>query len=140
MHVSCSIVKEFLWMLHIRSCILPIGCCLSSYFLIDMAPQRNQDEEQGRIDKELANIRKKFRVGTGLNSYSRKKYVWKLVYIFMLGYDVDFGHNEILLLLSSPKYSEKNVGYIAAGMLIHHGDEAMPTVVNTVKNDLVGRR
>ncbi len=105
-----------------------------------MAHQRTQDEEQARIDKELANIRKKFQIGTGLNSYSRKKYVWKLVYIFMLGYDVDFGHTVILSLLSSPKYSEKNVGYIATGMLIHHGDDVMPTVVNTIKNDLMGRR
>lgn len=33
----------------------------------------------------------------------RKKYVWKLVYIFMLGYEVDFGHMEIIALISSGK-------------------------------------
>ena len=26
-----------------------------------------------------------------MNQYDRKKYVWKLVYVNMLGYDVDFG-------------------------------------------------
>ncbi len=53
---------------------------------------------------------------------------------------MDFGHMEIISLLSSPKFSEKNVGYIAASMLIHHGDDLMSTVINTVKNDLrVGR-
>ncbi len=92
------------------------------------------------MDKELGNIRQHFQVGTGLNSYRKKKYVWKLVYIYMLGYDVDFGHMEIASLLSSPKYSEKSVGYIAASVLIRPGDDLMSTVIITVKNDLrVGR-
>ncbi len=47
---------------------------------------------------------------------------------------------EIISLLSSPMYSEKNVGYIAASMLIHHGDDMMSNVINTVKDDLMGRR
>ena len=52
------------------------------------------------MDKELANIRKQFTPKGGkmsedgsnpaLSSYQRKKYVWKLVYIHVLGYDVDF--------------------------------------------------
>jgi len=28
----------------------------------------------------------------------------------MLGYDVDFGHTEIITLISSSKYQEKSVG------------------------------
>jgi len=40
--------------------------------------------------------------------------VWKLVYIHMLGYDVDFGHMEIISLLTSTKYTEKLVGYVTA--------------------------
>jgi hypothetical protein len=42
------------------------------------------------------------------------RYVWKLVYIHMLGYDVDFGHMEIISLLTSTKYTEKLVGYVTA--------------------------
>lgn len=26
--------------------------------------------------------------------YDKKKYVWKLLYIYMLGYDVEFGHKQ----------------------------------------------
>lgn len=45
----------------------------------------------------------------GLSPYEKKKYVWKMLYIFMLGYDVDFGHMEAVSLISAPKYPEKQV-------------------------------
>ena len=35
--------------------------------------------------------------------YHKKKYVWKLVYIFVLGYDVDCGHMEAISLMMSAK-------------------------------------
>ncbi len=45
----------------------------------------------------------------GLSPYEKKKYVWKMLYIYMLGYDVDFGHMETVSLISAPKYPEKQV-------------------------------
>jgi AP-2 complex subunit alpha len=45
----------------------------------------------------------------GLSPYEKKKYVWKMLYIYMLGYDVDFGHTETVSLISAPKYPEKQV-------------------------------
>lgn len=35
--------------------------------------------------------------------------MWKMLYIHMLGYDVDFGHMEAVSLISAPKYPEKQV-------------------------------
>ncbi|CAM9880160.1 unnamed protein product, partial [Phaeothamnion confervicola] len=67
----------------------------------------------------------------------QKRYVWKLVYTFMLGYEVDFGHMEMISLLSSQKYTEKTVGYIAVSLLLRSGDEMMTLVVNSMRNDLV---
>jgi len=73
------------------------------------------------VDKELGKIRKKFASGNVLSGklltslmvayaaaielrvtsdpvhaaeYDKKKYVWKLLYIYMLGYDVEFGHKQ----------------------------------------------
>ena len=31
------------------------------------------------------------------------RYVWKLVYMFMLGYEIDFGHMEMISLISSTR-------------------------------------
>ncbi|KAJ0982026.1 hypothetical protein J5N97_010281 [Dioscorea zingiberensis] len=35
-----------------------------------------------------------------------------MLYIYMLGYDADFGHMEVVSLISAPKYPEKQVGNI----------------------------
>jgi AP-2 complex subunit alpha len=71
-----------------------------------------------------------------LSSYQRKKYVWKLVYIHVLGYDVDFGHAEVMVLVRSPKYSEKHVGYTALSLLLRGDDPMMGSVRNTIVKDL----
>lgn len=62
-----------------------------------------------RMNKELANIRSKFKGDKTLDGYQKKKYVCKLLFIFLLGHDIDFGHMEAVNLLSSNKYSEKQI-------------------------------
>jgi len=47
----------------------------------------------------MAKIRQKFLKG-GLTVYDRKKYVWKLIYTHILGYDVNFGHDVAVSLIN----------------------------------------
>ena len=47
----------------------------------------------------IGNIRQKFSNVANLSSYQKKKYVWKMCYIHMLGYEVDFGHLEFISLM-----------------------------------------
>ncbi len=56
------------------------------------------------MELELAKIRERFTTEKGLNAYQRKKYVWKLLYIHILGYEVDFGYQEAAALINSNKY------------------------------------
>ena len=35
--------------------------------------------------------------------YDKKKYVWKLLYIYMLGYEVEFGHKQAADLIPASK-------------------------------------
>lgn len=107
-------------------------------FIADIRNAPNLDEERIRIDKELANIRAKFVSSSNLNSYQKKKYVWKICYIYMLGYEIDFGIMEVISLLSSTNFSEKSVGYMGVSLLIKPGDEMMTLVVNSMRNDLIG--
>ena len=44
-----------------------------------------------------------------LDGYQKKKYVCKLLFIFLLGHDIDFGQIEAVNLLSSNKYTEKQI-------------------------------
>lgn len=57
-----------------------------------------------------------------LDGYSKKKYVCKLLFIFLLGHDIDFGHMEAVNLLSSNKYTEKqivsNVSYLHSKIIV----------------------
>ena len=46
------------------------------------------------------------------SSYDKKKYMCKLMYIYLLGYDVDFGHVEAVNLVSTYKYSEKQIVFM----------------------------
>jgi AP-2 complex subunit alpha len=93
--------------------------------------------EEKRINKEMANIRSKFKgtdscwLGTipkywtlfflegNLNGYQKKKYVCKLLYMYILGWDIDFGHMEAVNLISSPKYSEKQIVSLNKGNSTH---------------------
>lgn len=70
---------------------------------------KSKEAEIKRINKELANIRNKFKGDKTLDGYQKKKYVCKLLFIFLLGHDIDFGHMEAVNLLSSNKYSEKQI-------------------------------
>ncbi|CAN1252628.1 AP-2 complex subunit alpha-2 [Linum perenne] len=83
-----------------------------SVFISDVRNCQNKEQERIRVDKELGNVRTRFKHEKGLSPYEKKKYVWKMLYIHMLGYDVDFGHMESVSLISAPKYPEKQVGNI----------------------------
>jgi hypothetical protein len=54
-----------------------------------------------------------------LNGYQKKKYVCKLLYMYILGWDIDFGHMEAVNLISSPKYSEKQIVSLNKGNSTH---------------------
>ena len=70
---------------------------------------KSKEAEIKRINKELANIRGKFKGDKALDGYQKKKYVCKLLFIFLLGHDIDFGHMEAVNLLTSNKYTEKQI-------------------------------
>jgi len=108
-------------------------------FIKEIRDSKSKEEERSRVDKELGNIRKKFFSSSNLSSYQKKKYVWKMCYIYMLGYEVDFGFMEFISLLSSTKFQEKSVGYMAVALFLKPGDEMMTLVINSIRNDVVGR-
>eukprot|EP00850_Spirogloea_muscicola_P012756 SM000084S23092 [mRNA] locus=s84:17407:23674:+ [translate_table: standard] len=125
-----------------------------SVFISDIRNCANKEAEAARVDKELANLRTRFKAERSMTPYEKKKYVWKMLYIYMLGYDVDFGHMEAVALISAPKYAEKQpscvpsplaraaatqVGYVVTACLLNENHDFLRLVINTVRNDIVGR-
>ncbi|KAJ9075432.1 hypothetical protein DSO57_1036205 [Entomophthora muscae] len=91
-------------------------------FIADLRKCRVREMEEKRINKEMANIRVKFK-DPNLNGYHKKKYVCKLLYMYILGWDIDFGHAEAVQLISSNKYSEKQIGYLAVTLMLNENSD-----------------
>lgn len=71
----------------------------------------------------MAHIRQKFKDGN-LDGYQKKKYLAKVVFTYILGYKVDIGHMEAINLISSSKYSEKQiVSYFCLSVPCHSSRE-----------------
>ncbi|KAH3746252.1 Adaptor protein complex AP-2 alpha subunit [Pelomyxa schiedti] len=125
MAASAGIAKDFMRGLH------------NFISAIHNAPSK--EIEKKRIDKEMAKIRKEFREAKSLDGYARRKYVSKLLYMYMLGYELDFGHMEAVTLLSSTKFHEKQMGYLAMSLLLNENHEMLPLIINSLSEDLQAR-
>jgi len=108
-------------------------------FISDIRNCKSKEAEVKRINKELANIRNKFKGDKTLDGYQKKKYVCKLLFIFLLGHDIDFGQIEAVNLLSSNKYTEKQIGYLFISVLISGSSELIQLINQSIKNDLSSR-
>ena len=108
-------------------------------FISDIRACTNQEQEQQRVEKEMAHIRGKFSAVGKMDAYDRKKYMWKLLYMFMLGYEVDFGHMEAVNLVTAGTYGEKSCGYVACSLLLSEHQDLLRLIIQAIKNDLSGR-
>ncbi|BFU18075.1 AP-2 complex protein, putative [Entamoeba histolytica HM-1:IMSS-B] len=106
-------------------------------FIQEIHRSQNPEEERKSVDKELAHIRMEFKTGKKLKGHGRRKYILKMLYIYILGYDVDFGIPIITELLTSPKFSDKQVGYLAISILLYEEHEATRLVINTLRAELI---
>eukprot|EP00347_Sterkiella_histriomuscorum_P016610 403352528 len=106
-------------------------------FIGDIRNCQNKEQEEKTVYREMAKIRGKFQ-NRALSGYDRMKYTWKLIYMYILGYDVDFGHEESLSLINAAKISEKCTGYIATGMMLNEKSDqkVFDRVINAIKQDL----
>ncbi|KAI9794333.1 MAG: hypothetical protein M1835_006635 [Candelina submexicana] len=108
-------------------------------FIADLRNARARELEEKRINKELANIRQKFRGkleepfhGSGAN--------WE-----QMGTSMDITRRNTFarspspaqLQLSSNKYSEKQIGYLAVTLFLHEQHELLHLVVNSIRKDLL---
>jgi hypothetical protein len=98
-----------------------------------------KEQEAERVQKELGKIRKKYTSSKVLTTYDKKKYMWKLMYTKMLGYDVEFGHKQAMDMMAATNYAEKQVGYVVCSMFLSENDALLRLVINSVRSDLLSR-
>uniref|UniRef100_A0A6A7G4W7 AP-2 complex subunit alpha n=2 Tax=Hirondellea gigas TaxID=1518452 RepID=A0A6A7G4W7_9CRUS len=105
-------------------------------FISSIRNCKTQDQEQKKVQKELAKIRAAFGKKR-VDGYSKKKYLWKIMYIYMLGYSPNFGHMEAVNLITSTKFSEKQVGYVSLSVLLIEHRDLLRLCIQSFKNDLM---
>lgn len=106
-------------------------------FIQDVRKCENPSDEIDIIGKEVKKIRQKFLTVKKMSGYDRKKYVWKLLFAYLNGFEVNFGYKEVMTLVESTKYSEKYTGYVASSILIpEYETDIFAQLIKTVKNDL----
>lgn len=108
-------------------------------YIQDIRNCSTKEAEKERVDKELGKIRKKYTSDKAMTAYDKRKYMWKLLYTRLLGYDVDFGVKNASDLIAASGYAEKQVGYVACAVFLNEKDEFLRLVINSVRNDLISR-
>ncbi|UKJ89126.1 alpha adaptin [Theileria orientalis] len=104
-------------------------------FITDIRNLRTDDEKEFRIKEEIAKIRVSF-ASPRLTDYDKKKNLLKLLYIQMLGFDIELGYLESVQLMASTKLSDKATGYMGCEILLRDYEEVMRLCINTTVEDL----
>nr|NP_588559.1 AP-1 adaptor complex gamma subunit Apl4 [Schizosaccharomyces pombe]Q9UU81.1 RecName: Full=AP-1 complex subunit gamma-1; AltName: Full=Clathrin assembly protein complex 1 gamma-1 large chain; AltName: Full=Clathrin assembly protein large gamma-1 chain; AltName: Full=Gamma-adaptin [Schizosaccharomyces pombe 972h-]CAB54865.1 AP-1 adaptor complex gamma subunit Apl4 [Schizosaccharomyces pombe] len=107
-------------------------------FIKAVRASKTTAEEHTTILKESAQIRKNIRQGSN-DMRMRRKNVAKLLYLFLLGEPTHFGQIECLKLLSSSRFMDKRLGYLAAMLLLDENQEVLTLLTNSLQNDLKSR-
>ncbi|KAI5958090.1 hypothetical protein KGF57_002898 [Candida theae] len=91
-------------------------------FIVDLRNSKDQEEEYKKIRAEANAIQNKFQSSTTLNISQKKKYICKLVYIFISGYPelINFGLDESIELIKSSAFGDKKLGYLAVSILLNN--------------------
>ncbi|KAG7740953.1 hypothetical protein KL923_001594 [Ogataea haglerorum] len=108
-------------------------------FITDIRNSKEQEQEDRRVQSELVHIQKQFQQ-PNLSGYHRKKYICKLLYIYLMGHEFTFGLSEAMALARSRVYSEKTIGYLALSLFYQTRTEDVDTVFETIHNDLAHQK
>lgn len=103
-------------------------------FIVDLRNSKDMNEESKRINLEINNIHTKF--NSNLNGYQKKKYICKLMYIYLLGYNdvVDFGISQAKEIINCNTYQEKQLGYLAINLFDNYSNR--DSIINHLNNAL----
>ncbi|KAJ2877819.1 clathrin associated protein complex large subunit, partial [Coemansia asiatica] len=91
-------------------------------------------DERSVIQRESAAIRTSFKEADSHDA--RYVNVQKLLYIYLLGFPVQFGQLECLKLAASARFSDKRVGYLGVTLLLDEKQEILTLLTNSLKTDM----
>ncbi|KAL6942150.1 hypothetical protein ACO0QE_003316 [Hanseniaspora vineae] len=93
-------------------------------FIADLrALQNSKQDQETRVNTEILTIMKQFQSKKSLNGYKKKKYICKLLYVYLTTNcsrlsDIEFAFPYMLQLMNSKEYSEKFIGYFSCQLFL----------------------
>lgn len=104
-------------------------------FIKDVRAAKTLAEERSIITKESAKIRTKLK-DDHISLEKRRKYIHKLLYLYILGEKTHFAQVECINLIASDDFADKRIGYLAAILLLDEDQELLTLLTNLLNNDL----
>jgi len=95
--------------------------------------RNNKDNEAKYIAQCLEEIKQELRQQT---TAVKANAVLKLTYLQMCGYDISWAAFNIIEVMSSTKFTEKRIGYLAASQCFHQDTEVLMLATNMIRKDL----
>ncbi|XP_072172956.1 AP-3 complex subunit delta-1-like [Diadema setosum] len=93
----------------------------------------NKDNEAKYISSSMEEIKQELRQD---NIAVKANAVAKLIYLNMLGYDISWAAFNIIEVMSSPKFTFKRIGYLAAAQSFHEGTDVLMLTTNMIRKDI----
>ncbi|KAF6008523.1 hypothetical protein HII13_003846 [Brettanomyces bruxellensis] len=109
-------------------------------FITEIRNSKEEDAERRIIQREIVHIQKQFQQ-LNLSGYHKKKYICKLLYVYLMGYRLTFGFDQAVELTRSDAFSEKAIGYLAINFYIGQVSEPQWDLVErSIDADLASPR
>ncbi|ODM97515.1 AP-3 complex subunit delta-1 [Orchesella cincta] len=95
--------------------------------------RNNKDNESKYIAQCIEEIKVELRQD---NAAVKANAVTKLAYLQMVGYDISWAGFNVIEVMSSPKFTHKRIGYLAASQSFHADLEMLMLTTNMIRKDL----
>ncbi|KAJ8680456.1 hypothetical protein QAD02_016243 [Eretmocerus hayati] len=95
--------------------------------------RNNKENEAKYITQCMEEIKQELRQD---NTAVKANAIAKLTYLQMLGYDISWAGFNVIEVMSSSKFTQKRIGYLAASQSFHMDSELLMLTTNMIRKDL----
>ena len=89
-----------------------------SRYISELETCQSHEAQNEIVRREMERVRSKLTHASKSDGYEMKKSMAKVLFTHLQGYPVDQSYLEPLSLMSSSKYSEKQMGYLALATML----------------------
>ena len=107
-----------------------------SRYITELETCQSHEAQNEIVRREMERVRSKLTHTSKSDGYEMKKSMAKVLFTHLQGYPVDQSYLEPLSLMSSSKYSEKQMGYLALSIMLRDRADIPAMVLPIMRKDL----